>query len=377
MKKYFIYITIFAILAVGFYQKIYIPKHTFETIYPSSGNMSIRVNGVGNVGSKDLYKIGSIYGGKVSDFEIDEGEFVKNGDLIAKVDYVDLADKVRESEANIKKLKNDIKSLNLDMQSARVQYQYQSKILQKNKMLFHKHAISELNFAKFKTNTDVAKLKVQSIASKIDSLHDQMIQMNASLKGLKEKLSRYTIKSPISGYVVKKLISNYAIINPNQTLIEVVDPKDVWVETHIDTRVSGSVKIGDRASIKLRSSSSIYKGVVSNIKPINNSVTNEREIDVSFDKLPIPFYLQEQAIVDIDIRELKDIVKVPTQAMSIYKEQEGVWIVSDGIIHFKPIKALAYSDHAIATKDISIKDRLVIPNPKKRSLSEGMKIYYD
>jgi len=377
MKKYFIYITILAIVGVGFYQKIYIPKHTFETIYATNGNMSVKVNGVGNVGSKDLYKIGSIYGGKVLDFKIEEGDFIKNGDLIAKIDYVDLEDKAVELEATIKKIKNDIKSLNIDKQSAKVQYNYQNEILKKNKQLFNKHAISELDFAKFKTNRDVAKLQVSTISSKIESLYTQITQIDASLKGLNERLSRYTIKSPIEGYVTKKLISNYAIINPNQTLIEIVNPKDVWVETHIDTRISGSVKVGDRASIKLRSSSKEYLGVVSNIKPVNNSVTNEREIDVSFNNLPIPFYLEEQAIVDIDIKELKDIIKIPTQAMSIYKEQEGVWIVVDNVIHFKPIKVLAYSEHSIATKDIDIKDRLVIPNPKKKSLSDGMKIYYD
>lgn len=377
MKKYFIYVAILAIVGAGFYKKVYIPKHTFETTYSTTGDMSIRVNGVGNVGSKDLYKIGSIYGGKVLDFKIEEGEFIKNGDLIAKIDYVDLKDKALELEATIKKLKNDIKSLNIDKQSAKAQYRYQAEILKKNKKLFNKHAISELDFAKFKTDTNVAKLQVESISSKIDSLYSQMTQIDASLKGLKERLSRYTIKSPIEGYVTKKLISNYAIINPNQTLIEIVNPKDVWIETHIDTRISGNVKVGDRASIKLRSSSKEYKGVVTNIKPINNSVTNEREIDVSFDNLPIPFYLEEQAIVDIDIKELKDIIKVPTQAMSIYKEQEGVWIVVDGIINFKPLKVLAYSDHSVATKDITTKDRLVIPNPKKKSFSDGMKIYYD
>jgi len=377
MKKYFIYTAILAIVGMGFYQKIYIPKHTFETIYSSSGNMSVKVNGVGNVGSKNLYKIGSIYGGKVLDFKIEEGEFIKGGDLIAKIDYVDLEDKALELEATIKKIKNDIKSLNIDKQSAQVRYRYQDEILKKNKKLFNKHAISELDFAKLKTDTDVAKLQVESIASKIESLHSQMRQIDASLKGLKERLSRYTIKSPIEGYVTKKLITNYAIINPNQTLIEIANPNDVWIETHIDTRISGNVKVGDRASIKLRSSSKEYRGVVSNIKPINNSVTNEREIDVSFDTLPIPFYLEEQAIVDIDIKELKDIIKIPTQAMSIYREQEGVWIVVDSIIHFKPIEALAYSDHIVATKDIDTKDRLVIPNPKKKSLSDGMRIYHD
>jgi len=378
MKKYFVYVAILAIVVALFYKKVYTPKHTFTTIFSTKGDMLVNVNGVGNVGSKDLYKIGSIYGGKVLDFSVEEGDFIHKGDLIANIDSVDLGDKVVELEATIKKLRNDIKSLNLDKESAMTQYRYQDEILKKNKKLYNQHAISELDFKKFQTNKDVAKLQVESLSSKIDSLYSQITQIDASLKGLKERLARYTINSPVDGYITKKLISNYAIINPNQTLIEIVNPKDVWVETHIDTRISGNVKVGDRASIKLRSSYIKYKGVVSNIKPINNSVTNEREIDVSFDNLPIPFYLEEQAIVDIDIKKLKDIIKVPIKVVTIYKEKEGVWIVDDSdIIHFKPIKVLAYSKDSVATRDISTKDRLVVPNPKKKSLSDGMKINYD
>jgi len=377
MKKYFVYATVLAIAGIGFYQKIYIPKHTFETIYPTKGNMSIRINGVGNVGAKEIYKIGTIYGGKVSEFYVNDGDFIKRGDLIARIDSVDLGYKAVELNSTIKKLRNDIESLKIDRQSAEAQYKYQNELLKRNRELFNKHTIPELDFEKFKKDTIVAKLKIESLSSKIDSLHNQITQIEASLKGLRERLIRYTINAPVNGYITKRLISNHAIINPNQTLLEIISPKDVWIKTHIDTRISGEVKIGDSATIKLRSSDKKYIGKVSNIKPINNSVTNEREIDVSFDNLPIPFYLEEQAIVDIAIKELRDIIKIPNQALTIYKEKEGVWIVVNNIIHFKPIKVLAYSKSSGATKDIDIKDRLVIPDPKKKSLNDGMKIHYD
>ena len=378
MKKYLIYTAIILLIGLGFYKKIYIPKHTFKTTFATIGDMNIKVNGVGNIGAKDIYKIGSIYGGKVLDFNLSEGDFIKRGELVARVDFVDLKDKIVELEASIKRFQNDIEALGLDKQSAITQYNYQREIFTKNQRLFRKGAISELDFKKFRTNRDVAKLAVSSVTSKINSLYSQIAQIRASVDGLKQRLSRYTITSPIDGYITKKFISNFAIINPNQTLIEVVNPKDVWVETHIDTRISGEVKIGDRALIKLRSSNKIYKGRVTNIKPINNSVTNEREIDVSFDKLPIPFYLEEQAIVDIEIKKLKSITKVPTSVLSIYKEKEGVWIVDNkSRVFFKPIKILAHSGKSVATKDIKASDRLVIPNPKKKPLNSGMKIYYD
>lgn len=182
--KYLIYITIILVIGFGFYQKIYIPKHTFTTINATTGNMSVKVNGIGNVGSKEIYKIGSIYGGKVFSFEVNEGDFIKKGNLIAQIDSVDLKSKILEQKATIKKLQNDIKSLKLSKQSAISTYNYQEQIFKKNQKLFKKGVIAELDFKKFKTNKDVAKLSVSSISSKIDSLYNQIDQINANRDGL-------------------------------------------------------------------------------------------------------------------------------------------------------------------------------------------------
>ena len=375
MKRSLITAAIVVALGLGIYQKVYIPKHTFKTTQLQTGNMAVKVNGVGNVSSKDIYKIGSIYGGKVLSFTINEGEFIKKGTTIATVDSVDLKDKIDELDATIKKLDNDIKSLQIDKKSAIATAAYQNEILKKNNKLYIKGAISQLDFEKFKTNSLTAQLKVESLKAKIASLSDQQSQVKASLNGLKERLKRYTIVSPIDGYVTKKIVSNYQIIMPNQVLLEIVNPHDVWIATHIDTRISGEVKVGDSATIKLRSSDKLYKGIVANIKPVNNSVTNEREIDVKFVNLPIPFYLEEQAIVDIDIKILRDIKKVPNSALTIYDEKNGVWILKDKKVVFKPIKILAHSNKYSATKDLTGNETLVIPNPKNKALADGMKIY--
>ena len=377
MKKYIISAIVVSLAGFAIYNKIYIPKHTYNTTNITKGDMAIKVNGVGEVSSKEVYKIGSIYGGKVTNFTVQEGEKIEKGSLIATVDSVDLKDKIKELKATIDKLKNDTISLNIDKKSAEESYSYQKDILKKNQNLYKKGAISELDFKKFQTNATTSKLKAQSIKAKIDSLSSQKIQLEASLSGLKERLSRYTIKAPISGYITKKYTANFAIINPNQTLIDIVDSKDVWVATHIDTRVSGDIKLGDKATITLRSSSKKYSGTVVNIKPINNNITYEREIDVAFDNLPIPFYLQEQAIVDIDIKVLKDITKIPSKALTIYKEKQGVWVVKNHIVTFKPLNILAYGDKNVATKTITKDEKLVIPNPKKKALTDGMKIYND
>ena len=377
MKKSAIFIVVILIVAFGFYKRVYIPKHTFKTITPTVGNISVEVNGIGNVGAENIYKIGSVYSGKLRDFNISNAQFLKKGELIGVVDSVDLGDKIDEQKALKQKLFSDIESLKVDKQSAKVNYELQLDIFNKNVKLLKSNTISHLDFKKSLTAKESAKLKVKSINAHINSLQKQINQIDAGIKGLEKRLALYTIKAPISGYVTKKMVSNYQIVMPNQTLIEIVNPKDVWVATHIDTRVSGKVKLGDSATIKLQSSNKIYSGKVVQINPINNPITYEREIDVAFNNLPIPFYLEEQASVSIFITSYKNVIKIDSKALSLNDGKDGVWILNGDRVQFKPVKIIAYEDKMVAVDGISKDSKIVLPDPKKKTLTNGMKIYHD
>jgi len=378
MKKYIITIAIMAIVGFGIYKKIYIPKHTYETTTAVKADMDVRVNGIGNVGAKNIYKIGSVYGGKVLDLTVNEGTFIKQGTTIATIDSIDLKNKINEAIALLEKAQSDSETLKIDEKSAMTSYAYENDIFIKNKKLYKQGSLAELSYKKYQASRNIAKLKIETFKSKVISLDKQMNQMNANINGLKERLQRYTIVSPVDGYIVKKSISNYQIISPNQTIIEIVNPKDVWVETYVDTRMSGDIKIGDIAMIKLRSSKQKVAGKVVNIKPINNSVTNEREVDVAFDNLAIPFYLEEQASVAITTNKLHNIVKIPTKTIVIYKEKTGVWILNKKQkAQFMPLNVLAYQNKYAAIKGFDISIKILMPNPKKKPLSNGMKIIND
>ena len=374
MKKYIIIGAILTIFMGMFYKKVYILKHTFKTITPKIGDMMVKINGVGNVGSENIYKISALYGGKVYDFNIKVGDFIKKGQLIAKIDSVDLIDKIKELQQNIKVIKENINSLIIDKKSAYNQYLYLADVLRKNTQLYKKNAISELEYKKYQTDTLVSDLKVKSLDKKILSLQNQILQLQANINGLYKKLKKYTIVSDVDGYVIKKYISNFDVIGNNQPLIEIVNPKDVWIDTFIDTRISGEVKLNNKSFIKLRSNLKT-DGYVYKINPVNNIVTNEREIFIKFNKLPIPFYLNEQAVVDINVKKLKNITKIPPEAIVVNNKKYGVWILKNNRVHFQPIKIIAYGEKMVAIKNLN--ETIVLPNPKNISLKEGMKIYYD
>ena len=372
--KYGIGFVVVIIFGVVFYNKVFVPKHTFKIVTPKKSDMIIKVNGVGNVESENSYKVSAIYGGKITNFNIKIGQFINKGELVAQIDSVDLKDKIDEIKKNINVIEANIKSLEIDKKSAYKDYLYQEEVLKKNRRLYHKKAISELEYKKYLTNRDISKLKVNSLAKKIISSKNQIMQLEATIKGLEERLKRYTIKAPVSGYVIKKYVSNYDVVGNYQPLIEIVNPKDIWIDTFIDTRLSSKVKIGQKTFIILRSGLK-KEGYVYKINPVNNMVTNEREIFIKFKQTPIPFYINEQANINIKIKKLSDVLTIPASAVVFYKQKQGVWILNKNKAHFQPIEIIAHANKKVAVNLSNVE--IIMPNPKKKQLSEGMKIYHD
>jgi len=75
MKKYLIYATVVLVLAFGFYKKVFIPKHTFQTLSLQSGSMDI----VDNIAyldalSKKIYNL-ALYKQALNDYEIAKANY--------------------------------------------------------------------------------------------------------------------------------------------------------------------------------------------------------------------------------------------------------------------------------------------------------------
>ncbi len=375
MKKKLLVAAVFILVSGVFYFGVYKPKHTFNTTNSTLGNISVDIKGVGEVGSRNLYRVSSVFAGKVMHFRLNEGDFVRKGELIAGIDSIDLKKNIKAFEFNVKKLQADIESLKINIKSAKIKYGYQKSLYEKNKKLYLKRVISNIEYRKYETDEKTAKLTVEDIKQKISSLKNQIAQTKENIAALKSKLKRYDIYSPTDGYVTKKYIANGDVVNPGQPMADIINPKDVWVKAYIDTRFAGKIKINDKALIKLRSRKRTLSGYVANISPFDNSVTYEREIDVKFDKTPVPFYINEQAIVSIKIKTLKKANIIPSKLIVFKNGKSGVWIVSKGKAKFHPVTILARKGDAAAIK--SILKNIIVPNRKKVSIKDGMRIYND
>jgi len=375
--KYAVAALILAIIAVVFYKKVFVPKHTFATYQPKKGDLEITRFGIGEVSAKDIYDIGSQTGGKLLEVLKEEGDFVKKGELLARIDPVDLPQKLKEAEALLERAKLDKEALMEDQKGLVAKFTLANKTYRRYQKLFRQGFVSQAEFDKAQSDYNDAKSKLDSLKSRIVASDATIRQLTESIKGIESRLQTLEIVAPIDGKITWKEAEAGESVPPAKPLFKIVDPKTLWVTTYIDERLSGVIAKGQKASIKLRShEEQQFAGKVVRIEAMSDPITQEREVDVAFVRIPEPFYLLEQAEVTIDTGAVGDVWIIPLRYFATYKEKRGLWIKKEGKAHFITPKVVAQNEKSAGIKEgVDASTEIILPDPTKKPLSEGMKIY--
>jgi len=365
-----------ALLAVAagtvFYNKVYIPKSTYAKVSPISGDMAVKVFGIGNVDAKNIYALNAQSAAKILSITKDAGEWVKKGELLVEMDPVDLPLLLQEAKISVKKASLELIATQKELESLIAQKDLASITYKRYEKLKEQSFASQSEYDKAKADLDALDAQIDASKAHINSARAEITRARKSTEALSVKLSRFKIYAPVDGYIIARDADIQESVLPTQAILKIVDPKTVWIRAYIDEKVSGAVDLNQEAKIRLRSKSDrTYQGYVSRIVPQSDAVTGEREVDVMFENLPLPFYINEQAEVEITTKKLENVITIPATTLIYKDEKSSVWIFKDAKAHSKEVKVLAKNGENVAVLGLSSSDTLIVPAKDKKPLSEG------
>ncbi len=375
LLKYLLTAVIVLLLGGLFYKNVYIPKTTYTTVSPTKGKIDVYVRGIGNVDAEDIYTITAQSGGKILNILTDEGKWVKKGDLLIVMDGVDLPDQLEIAKASYTRAQYELQASQNELKNQLAQKELIQKTYDRYKKLHEKGFVSQSEYDKALSDLQSIEATLLVSHSHINSAKAQLLLSQKNIDAIKTKLQYLKVYAPVDGYVISKTAQIAQNVLPTTPILKIVDPKTLWAKSMVDERVSSNVKVGQRATIKLSShQNETFEGIVKKISPVIDAVTLEKEIDVAFVKIPTPFYIDEQVEVNIATQTHDDVLKLPLQAIDQQNGKIGVWVVKDMHVSFVFVEKIAQNDDEIAISNLEEHMKIVIPDPKKKPLKEGMKI---
>jgi len=375
--KYSIGAIIIALGVFVFYNKVYVAKSTFSTTKPVYGDLFVSVKGIGNVDAKNIYTITAQSGGKIDSIYFDEGEWVKQGDLLLSIDPVDLPMLLDEQRVALKKARHEVNTSQSNLESLEAQESLILVTRNRYKKLLEDRYATQAEFDKAASDLQNMRAQMDAAIAKIASAKLEIQRLAKTIEATEEKLKRLKIYAPSDGYIVSKDAELAQYVLPSTPIFKIVDPKTLWVVVNVDERLAHSIKLGQDASIVLRSKpDEKLQGVVERVVAISNAVTLEREIAVAFSVTPSKFYINEQAEVNIKTAKHENVLKVPLTLMRTKESKKGLWVTKDDRAYFTPVTVLAQNDDEVAiSSGINADSELLVYKNSNKPLSDGMKIY--
>ena len=210
-------------------------KNTYKTELPELRNIIKKTVATGKVIPEDEIEIKPQISGIVDKLYVEEGDLIKNGDLIAKI-------KVVPNEQALNSSKGRLERAKINLENAQIEFN-------RNKSLYNDNVITKREFETVELNYNQSKQEVSNAYADL-----QIIKLG-SVGG--SSIANTNIRSTIDGTVLEipvklgQQVTESNNFNPGTTIAIIADLKKMIFEGKVDESEVGKLKNGMPLDINL------------------------------------------------------------------------------------------------------------------------------
>ena len=291
------------------------------------------VSATGKIQPEIEVKIASMVSGEIIALPIKEGQVVKKGDLLVKINPDLYTSGLNRTVANLSGTKAGLSQADASFKEAKASYE-------RNKVLFEKGIISKSDWDKAVASFDVAKATKQTAYFNVQSA-------SASVNEAKDNLGRTIIYAPADGTVsVLNVELGERVLGTQQMagteILRVANLNNMEVEVDVNENDIVKIKVGDKANVEVDAYlKKQFKGVVTSISNSASSTLTSDQVTNFKVKVRIlkesyldllegrpdtysPFRPGMTATVDIITKTKKNVLAVPISAVVVKSDTAAV-----------------------------------------------------
>lgn len=277
----------------------------FKEMEVTRGTFEIVVTANGTVKPIDRVEVKSKASGQIVELPVEQGDFVKTGALIARLDQKDERAAVEQARANL-----DIAEA--ELKQAKRNYD-------RRDQLFQKGLVSEEELGAIELALATAKGK--------------LVQAKTTLERAEERLSEAVVRATIDGVILQKYVEEGQIIASGVSnvgggtpIVDLADMTAVHVEAGVDEIDIGKIKEGQKALVIAEAFPQMrFKGEIVRISPEARIEQNVTLFDVVIKVENTDGRLKSgmNATAEITIIRKENVLLAPAIALNMPQERDG------------------------------------------------------
>jgi HlyD family secretion protein len=244
--------------------------YAYFVLRPEDDSKQVRVSG--NIEVTDV-EVSFRMAGWVEARPASEGQTIRKGELVARLDHTELAQQAALREAEVAAFEAELAALTAgsrpqeiaaaqaavaqaeaELERARLEFERQ-------KSLFERRVTSEQNFEVARSSYEAAAAKLQEAREQLDLVREgprqeeitraraRLDQAKQSLAIARTRLGYATLEAPLSGMVLSENVESGEYVVPGVPVVTIGDLVHAWVRAYVNETDLGRVKPGQKVCV--------------------------------------------------------------------------------------------------------------------------------
>jgi HlyD family secretion protein len=286
-------------------------------------------------------KISPYISGEVVDLYVREGNFVKKGQLLAKIDATIYLSSYEQVEASVNSAKANMANTKARVAQAEAQFVKAQLDRDRNEKLYNQKVISDSDWESIKASYKVSSAEFEASKESLKATQFQVQNSEAALKEARENLNRTSIYAPADGTISKlnvevgERVTGASQFSSGTEIMRIANLDNMEVKVEVSENDIPRVKLNDTCLIEVDAyMNRKFKGYVTEIATSANNATVSVDQVTNFEvkvmllkdsysdlvkadsAIKSPFRPGMSATVDIQTKIVNNVLTVPIQAVT-------------------------------------------------------------
>lgn len=259
----------------------------------------------GNIRSDEEVYLRMEASGRISDIGFEEGQQVRKGQVLARLNAAEFEAQKRSLEAqrNLAEIKEE-----------------------RQKNLLERQAIAQEDY-------DVAL--------------NELVRLEAQIENIDAELAKRVLRAPFDGYIGLRNLSEGAFVSTNDVVASLQKIDKIKIDFSVPERYHREIQVGSRISYNVQGNSNNREGTIYAREPRINQGTRTINLRAIADNENIEVLPGAFANIEITLRGIDDAILIPSE--SLVPEMAGykVFLYEDGVISSREVKIGTRTDTRI------------------------------
>jgi len=220
------------------------PAVAVETTHPLRADMAAVYSGTAPIEADQEARVVAKVGGEVRRLLVEEGDLVREGQVLAVLDGDKLRLEATEARANLARLERD-----------------------------------------YARNVELNKRGLIGSAA-FDTLRYELDAQRAITERATLALSYTEVRAPIAGVVAERRVKVGNSVQPNDPMFVVTRPYPLLVHVHVPERELAKIAVGQRAEAQVDAAQGAYAATIRRISPVVDPATGTFKVTLEFEQSP-------------------------------------------------------------------------------------------